>query len=552
MDKYLMRLLAFSDLGSANLDNLLEFVEELSKENPLDLILYAGDGTRNFNSLPISEYANHFKEYNFPEIAPIFVEYNAKIGNIESLILNRERILTADISNPTDEKQIYHPSFIFDGQSTLWQNLEDRIPFKDHLISQGYKVYEFDREKTKVFMAGREDSSQINYFEEFARFARHGLIAVLGNDCSPFEYKCIAGENVTYIGKDAFNLENYTIIGINGSELSEIRFDEKLIDENMEEVPKNMGYTFTESEEIKRKIKDADGSKNIIILSHTPPEGILDLSMHFGIGHIGSPTLTKSIKSDDRIKLVVCGHSHLCGGNHMTYKDCSVVNCASHDSRNAIAKIAMIDLDPDGVTAIKYFKIYTRINLTEKIFDNRSKTGMLLRKNYNSIENFVDANIEDLRVLSIRYNLNFAYFSEKMSKAHLLINKKLYQKTNTLPQFFYDGLFIDIETTSIVKTDPEYTNLNSLRIQCISCMDLKSKKIKQFSFIDKWDEKSILTDFCEYIAGGQWSALFCYNVAFDQNILLRRIESLNIESQLTIQKLKSMKDLYRTMKRGLI
>jgi len=79
-----------------------------------------------------------------------------------------------------------------------------------------------------------------------------------------------------------------------------------------------------------------------IYLSHLPPLGCLDLSSRFGVEHIGSKKLLAAIIRYTP-KLVVCGHSHMWGGNIAKMGDTTVVNISSHDDHEAIGNYALID-----------------------------------------------------------------------------------------------------------------------------------------------------------------------------------------------------------------
>jgi Icc-related predicted phosphoesterase len=70
--------------------------------------------------------------------------------------------------------------------------------------------------------------------------------------------------------------------------------------------------------------------KNTVLISHSPPKGILDKSS-FGL-HLGSKSIKKFIQEKSP-KLVVCGHIHESGGKMEKYGTCTVINAGPHGVR---------------------------------------------------------------------------------------------------------------------------------------------------------------------------------------------------------------------------
>jgi len=55
-------------------------------------------------------------------------------------------------------------------------------------------------------------------------------------------------------------------------------------------------------------------NEKLIIVSHTPPRGVLDRAIRFGKEAIGSLALKDFVEEEKRTCLVICGHVHNCGG----------------------------------------------------------------------------------------------------------------------------------------------------------------------------------------------------------------------------------------------
>lgn len=79
-----------------------------------------------------------------------------------------------------------------------------------------------------------------------------------------------------------------------------------------------------------------------ILLSHLPPLGKLDLSVRFGMDHIGSKRLLDAVKKYQP-RVVICGHSHIWGGFASRIGQTQIVNVASPDRDRSYGHYALID-----------------------------------------------------------------------------------------------------------------------------------------------------------------------------------------------------------------
>lgn len=97
----------------------------------------------------------------------------------------------------------------------------------------------------------------------------------------------------------------------------------------------------------------------LIIVSHAPPSGILDLAIRFserrtGRG-IGSGSLRHFLDRKSAL-LTICGHVHLCGGQQEELPNGNLVlNIASHDDPGAEGRLALIDVLPQSKPSITLF-----------------------------------------------------------------------------------------------------------------------------------------------------------------------------------------------------
>jgi Icc-related predicted phosphoesterase len=160
-----------------------------------------------------------------------------------------------------------------------------------------------------------ECENERNYFAKIAQYSKSGLCAVAGNDDDPIIKTIINGDKVYDVHSKSFTLNDYTIIGNEGStgKLGGLLYTEKQIRKHL-----------------KNQMKHSN-QQQCVIVSHSPPYGILDFAVRHGRRHIGSVALREFIdQNTSKIPLVICGHVHRQGERAKKYKDTYVVNCASH------------------------------------------------------------------------------------------------------------------------------------------------------------------------------------------------------------------------------
>ena len=202
-----------------------------------------------------------------------------------------------------------------------------------------------------------------NFFEELAATATHGLCAVVGND-SAIRHEdsservrifdevmatraSIRGTNVHNVHCEPVIIGNYAVIGIEGSPLDEtfgavgtVSYPEVSIARHLHAAAKSVT------------------GKHIIVVSHTPPRGALDLAIRFGTRHIGSTTLRNFLSKRRDVPLVVCGHVHSCGGKSDKLARSTIVNAASHDDQGAPGRVAVIELQSGKVLSVQWHSLW--------------------------------------------------------------------------------------------------------------------------------------------------------------------------------------------------
>ena len=198
-----------------------------------------------------------------------------------------------------------------------------------------------------------------NFFEELAALATHGLCAVIGND-SAIQHEdsiervhifdevmatraFIKGKNVHNVHCEPVIIGDYAVIGIEGSPLDEkfgavgtVSYPEVFISRHL------------------RIAAETVRGKCLIIVSHTPPRGVLDSAIRFGRRQIGSKALRQFLIKRRDVPLVVCGHVHSCGEKSQRLGHPTIVNAASHDDPGAPGRIALIELQSGKLRSVEW------------------------------------------------------------------------------------------------------------------------------------------------------------------------------------------------------
>jgi Icc-related predicted phosphoesterase len=197
------------------------------------------------------------------------------------------------------------------------------------------------------FVSGHE-----NYFERLAQYAHFGLVAVAGNDDEPQDTLLICGKGVHNVHARPLQLGQFLVIGQEGApetgrqdmDIGKLLYPEGAIADHLRRLTRGW-------------------ARSIILLSHTPPFGVLDGALRFSPSGtprpIGSRALRDFVKRNRHVKLVICGHAHREGGQDARLEQAVVVNVASHDtSRHEPVRAALISLSTDArVLSVKHVEI---------------------------------------------------------------------------------------------------------------------------------------------------------------------------------------------------
>jgi Icc-related predicted phosphoesterase len=240
-----------------------------------------------------------------------------------------------------------------------------------------------------------------NFFEELAKRAEYGLLAVIGNDEGPEARLWIYGENVYDLHGTVFKVGPFLITGIEGS-------------------TDGLGDSGEYFEgDVKLRLEFVQGmlkhDERLIIVSHTPPRGVLDRALRYGEEAIGSLALRDFIEEEKRVCLVICGHVHSCGGRYEKLNNAVIVNVSSHDDPYSRANVALIAVEPGGNVDVKIDKLPSLLEYLFKRGTTKEELVEKARLSEKEAAYFIEEakkyspeiyeHLEDLARIKFRYGL---------------------------------------------------------------------------------------------------------------------------------------------------
>jgi Icc-related predicted phosphoesterase len=233
----------------------------------------------------------------------------------------------------------------------------DLLAFSDYRVQDIERLVKFIKKQKRrphlILYAGddvdRFRPPNRNLFEEMAGCSQYGLCAVAGNDDHPAVRDYIIGERVYPVHSQALVLGAFAVVGVEGAPLFPAGFGSNM----------NLGPLLYPEPVLRRHLRKCAvfANKKLIIVSHAPPFGVLDLAARFGVRHIGSRPLRDFLESSKNIILCVGGHVHRCGGQQERFGTCTVVNVASHDRPGDPGRVAHIELRRGKVAAVNWHQL---------------------------------------------------------------------------------------------------------------------------------------------------------------------------------------------------
>lgn len=193
-----------------------------------------------------------------------------------------------------------------------------------------------ERIQPDIIVYGGDDVARfgagVNSWSPLAQRTRFGLAGVLGNDCRRKDADVFQQAGCHDLDASPLLFDDLAIIGLGGAP-----HDEAI------GLGLNLYSRDEARERLQRQVKAADGRK-LLLVSHAPPHGVLDLAMRFGVERIGSSVVREFLQHPN-CRAVVCGHVHSRGGRVEHVDGRPVVNIASHDDALAALRFAVLDWD---------------------------------------------------------------------------------------------------------------------------------------------------------------------------------------------------------------
>ncbi len=346
------------------------------------------------------------------------------------------------------------------------------------------------------------EASTTNHFVRLAKRTRLGLGAVIGNDCAPADRGIIAGSRVWNLHDKPKLIGGFGVIGLEGS-------------------PGSIGFVTYREEDASQHLRASAAhfrrGTPLIVVSHAPPRGCLDLALRFGLSRIGSVALRDFVQRND-VQLVICGHCHIGGGQTERFGRCLVVNAANHDGRwqETEGRVAVIDLSPDAApkiewVAAKELKTTALHGCGAKRANRLAEAGITRRNQVLDAEPGKLAGIANVSLsMAVRWQVHARAIEDRR-----FLPVPDVAEADELPT---ELLFYDIETLPWGQGE---------QVWLIGLQHSNQKRVVQFLAKSEAEERSILERFMTVVEGHPLATLVCYSgTDFDHNYISRRLRVL--------------------------
>ena len=348
----------------------------------------------------------------------------------------------------------------------------------------------------------RFDGDGRNVFSELAKETRLGkVLAVIGNDDLPQSKDILEAEGVHDLYREPFVQGDHVFLGQEGA------------------IKGGPGLTLHSEKEIQQHLEDQYNSfeeKIPVLVSHVPPNGILDIAQRFEQRHIGSQSVREFVDSENPV-LTVCGHCHQFGGRAEKGDFGTVINIASHDDSNAKGRYGIVELDGREID----YSLTTTEEGTDHDLLELSQVGD------NRIQQFHDAGITELSDINSGNRdklLDLPGSSEWhaemwLEEAKAIRNDELRVRDSTDFEF--------LNNDNVVLLDIE-TDLEQEHIWLVGLYSYQDQEYKQI--FEKDDEKVLLNSLIEYLhSHGEPSIVYYGNNRFDEKCLKHRMDTHELQ-----------------------
>jgi hypothetical protein len=274
-----------------------------------------------------------------------------------------------------------------------------------------------------------------NSWSPLAQRTPLGLAGVIGNDCAGADAAAFDQAGCHDLHQAPLLFDGLAILGLQGAPADE---------------GEPRGSTLYSRRQARAHLERqlaATGKRPVLLVSHTPPRGVLDSAIRFGLASIGS-TVVRDTAKQARTRGIVCGHAHLMGGRVEQVGRCTVVNIASHDNVHAWLRYAILNWDGKRLR-VECGAEKDHRNLAAIRGVGRARAERLQRAGFRSVDDLVDAAPDSLsRVCS---NVHVARRLRGQARALRDGKPVLLERSQLFPE---QALIVDVETSVDRKDDP--------------------------------------------------------------------------------------------------
>jgi Icc-related predicted phosphoesterase len=357
-----------------------------------------------------------------------------------------------------------------------------------------------------------------NVFSQLAAETRLGkVLAVRGNDdfpvsgtiledAFPLEEDVLEGQGVHDLHQEPYIEGEYVFLGLEGA------------------IEGGPGLTLHSEEDIDEHLREQYSGyedKIPVVVSHVPPNGILDIGQRFGQRHIGSTSLRTFVEEVEPV-VTICGHCHQFGGRAAEEDFGTVINIASHDSPRSEGRYGLLELDGSG---LEYELTTTEEGADHQLFQLSQVGG-------RSIHHFLEAGISDLDDIT---EANRSTLLELPGVYDWHVDRLLAEAEAIRDDEFRvinSEAFEFLQQENTVLVDIE-TDLSQDRIWLVGLYSYRDDEFSQI--FEKDDEEKLLDTFIGFLKDHDEPAVVYYgNNRFDEECLKWRMEAHEKEEGLLL------------------
>ncbi|MFB6199580.1 MAG: ribonuclease H-like domain-containing protein [Candidatus Nanohaloarchaea archaeon] len=345
-----------------------------------------------------------------------------------------------------------------------------------------------------------------NFFSELAeKTKKNEILFVFGNDDIPSRLpeEFLDSDKITNLYEKPTEFGDYAFLGIEGS---------------LGGILSNIIHT---EEEIEKKLDEQMSqvnAENIVLLSHMPPKGILDISQRYGEDHIGSLSIRRFIDRDD-VNLNICGHCHQFGGKSEEISGATVLNVSSHDTKGAKGNYAIIELNKGDLSyELKTTEEGIDYEITQLTYVGEKRLESLRDNGFTELGDFKEERKKELCSLP---QVGNKYADLWIKEAKAIRNEDILVDGEERFDFLKEDplILFDIET-----------NLAQDHLWLLGAYS-PDRGFKNFFEPD--NEKKLLENFVKYLSSFESPKLVSYSgTKFDERILKNRLEEYSMLDQL--------------------